>query len=151
MPSIAERMQAHHQRCDEAFAEAEAAAHCRDTATCAAATRRFRGMLEAHFEVEEQILFPEFESRTGLCEGPTAVMRAEHDRMRALADDLGEAAAVGEHGNFGDCAETLLLYMQQHNAKEENILYPMCDRLFGSDAKLLDAIQQAIAASEGGR
>ena len=34
---------------------------------------------------------------------------------------------------FEDLAETLLILMQQHNIKEESILYPMCEQLIGED------------------
>ena len=43
---------------------------------------------------------------------------------------MKRAAALGA-GNTEDYlgqAETLLIMMQQHNMKEENILYPMCDQ-----------------------
>lgn len=36
---------------------------------------------------------------------------------------------------LADAAETLLFLMQQHNSKEETVLYPMADRML-SDALL---------------
>jgi iron-sulfur cluster repair protein YtfE (RIC family) len=44
-------------------------------------------------------------------------------------------------------AETLLIMMQQHNVKEENVLYPMCDQhLTAQVPTLLPALQREIAA-----
>ena len=40
------------------------------------------------------------------------------------------------HEYFG-IAETLLIMMQQHNMKEENILYPMCDQHLAEEAEEL--------------
>jgi hemerythrin-like domain-containing protein len=37
------------------------------------------------------------------------------------------ALAQRDGDEFAGEAETLLILMQQHNMKEENILYPMCD------------------------
>ncbi|TRZ68118.1 MAG: hemerythrin domain-containing protein, partial [Rhodocyclaceae bacterium] len=34
-------------------------------------------------------------------------------------------------------AETLLILMQQHNMKEENILYPMCDQALAAQVEQL--------------
>jgi len=34
---------------------------------------------------------------------------------------------------LADAAETLLFLMQQHNSKEETVLYPMADRMLSDD------------------
>ena len=60
-------------------------------------------------------------------------------QLRAALDsrDLDEFA--GE-------AETLLIMMQQHNMKEENILYPMCDlRLGGERDALVETLANRLA------
>ena len=42
--------------------------------------------LERHIRLEEEIVFPLFEARSGIVDGPTAVMRDEHRCLRrALA------------------------------------------------------------------
>jgi iron-sulfur cluster repair protein YtfE (RIC family) len=37
--------------------------------------------------------------------------------------------------------------MQQHNLKEENILYPMCDRALAGDADIEARLRQALTAA----
>jgi hemerythrin-like domain-containing protein len=64
--------------------------------------------------------------------GPTEVMRGEHRQMRDLLAQMEGALAVRDSDTFGGAAETLLILMQQHNMKEENILYPMCDNALGA-------------------
>jgi hemerythrin-like domain-containing protein len=144
MTTISELYEAHHRKCDEAFAEAEGAASDSKWDMAKAATTRFTAMLEAHFQSEEGTLFPAFEAAAGMRTGPTAVMRLEHEQMRGLIGSLGDAAKRQAKDDFLGACETLLVLMQQHNLKEENILYPMCDRAL-SDAALLTTIGQQLA------
>ena len=90
-----------------------------------------------HFAVEESILFPAFEDRTGMRMGPTQVMRGEHAQMRELLDAAAASLAARDTGDYSGYAETLLIMMQQHNMKEENVLYPMCDQHLGYQLETL--------------
>jgi iron-sulfur cluster repair protein YtfE (RIC family) len=80
----------------------------------------FAQATEVHFRLEEEGLFPALDSAAPGAAGPTSVMRMEHQQ-----ECLG-------------LMETLHLLIQQHNAKEEAILYPLADRTLGerSDALL---------------
>lgn len=60
--------------------------------------------------------------------GPTQVMRGEHVQMRQLLAAAETALAKRDADDYMGNAETLLIMMQQHNVKEENVLYPMCDQ-----------------------
>lgn len=144
MDRLTRLMHQHHGHCDEVFAAAETAARAGDWAACATALQRFRVDLLEHLEVEEARIFPAFEAHTGNTGGPTRVMRGEHEQMREIVGWLGEALAVHDADAFGDAVETLLILMQQHNMKEENILYPMCDRVLGADTAAFDALMAGI-------
>jgi iron-sulfur cluster repair protein YtfE (RIC family) len=137
----------HHKHCDEDFAVAEEAARAGDWKLCESAFRRFRSQIEAHFAAEEEILFPGFERRTGATGGPTRVMRMEHAQMRSLLDQMGATVAARDAVGLSGTAETLLIMMQQHNLKEENILYPMCDRALAGDADIEARLRQALTAA----
>jgi hemerythrin-like domain-containing protein len=78
--------------------------------------------------------------------GPTQVMRMEHVQMRALMDDAAAALANGDADDYLGLAETLLIMMQQHNMKEENILYPMCDQHLAAETPELLARLEAETA-----
>jgi hypothetical protein len=121
----------HHKHCDDLFARAEQACAEGDWAQGAAGFALLEGALETHFQSEEELLFPAFESATGMRAGPTAMMRSEHRQMRELLARMGADLAARDGEAFGGGAETLLILMQQHNMKEENILYPMCDQALG--------------------
>lgn len=146
MTSIAELMTHDHRSCDHDFARAETLANKKDWSAASAALEAFAAGLEAHFQAEEEDLFPRFEAATGMTHGPTQVMRGEHAEMRASIEQMRAALASRDLDEFAGEAETLLILMQQHNMKEENILYPMCDlRLSGERDALVDTLATRLA------
>ncbi|MCB1960955.1 MAG: hemerythrin domain-containing protein [Rhodocyclaceae bacterium] len=148
MTVVSRAMANDHGRCDALFADAEAAAEAAQWPLCQILTRNFCDAVLRHFSIEEDVIFPAFEARTGMRAGPTQVMRSEHAQMRELFDALSAASQTEDADAFADAAETLLLLMQQHNMKEENILYPMCDQAIGDDPAVAVAVD-AVAAGEG--
>ncbi|MDI3514968.1 MAG: hypothetical protein PWP40_2197 [Rhodocyclaceae bacterium] len=142
MASIAELMTHDHRSCDHDFARAETLANRKDWEAATLAFEAFANGLEAHFQAEEEDLFPRFEAVTGMTQGPTQVMRGEHVEMRASLMQLRAALANRDLDEFAGEAETLLIMMQQHNMKEENILYPMCDMRLGGER---DALVNTLA------
>ena len=112
MSRIAETMSRDHAACDERFSAAEAAA-------------------------AEGELFPAFERRTGMTEGPTETMRVEHAEMRELVRQLDAALEAADAAEFLGLADTLNVLMQQHNLKEEQVLYALLDEALGGDAEPL--------------
>jgi hemerythrin-like domain-containing protein len=66
--------------------------------------------------------------------GPTQMMRFEHTQMRALSASMLEAAETKDRDSFLSSSETLLVLMQQHNIKEEQVLYPMSDGHLADEA-----------------
>ena len=146
MGVITDFFAAEHRDCDEVFAVAEEAAQTGDLAGCQARFQQFQTAMEQHFQKEEQELFPAFEEASGMFMGPTRVMRLEHQQMRDTFDEMNNALASGDLEEFLGQAETLLILMQQHNIKEEQMLYPMCDRALGSTAaSVLDAARNLPA------
>ena len=129
----------HHRHCDDLYVATENAVQRGDWATAAPSFEHFRAQMNAHFEAEEGVLFPAFEAATGMSQGPTSMMRHEHEQMRALLHQLSAACSARDRDAYAGAAETLLMLMQQHNMKEENILYPMCDRALGTGAEMVAA------------
>ena len=125
MTSIPEFMTTKHRECDELFSEAEAAAAKVDWSLALTKWQLFTSELTQHFSQEEDVLFPKFEQATGMTAGPTQVMRMEHQQMRALVQDLDNALAAQDKDEYLGLSETLMVMMQQHNMKEEMMLYPM--------------------------
>ena len=143
MDQLTTPLVADHRNCDRLFATAEDAAQRADWIACRKHFDAFRAALLHHFEIEENVLFPEFEQATGMTRGPTAMMRSEHAQMRELLQGMGEVIAASHGDDYLGMSETLLLYMQQHNLKEENVLYPMSDRVLANRG--IDLMQPATA------
>ena len=147
MATIAEFLATEHRRCDESFTTTEEAAQTGDLARCRANFRQFQTAMEHHFQKEETLLFPAFEQASGNAMGPTRVMRLEHRQMREALAEMDSALASGDLEEFLGQAETLLILMQQHNIKEEQILYPMCDRFLGDAAGSVIQVMRDLPAS----
>jgi hemerythrin-like domain-containing protein len=126
--SIITLMHEHHTHCDDLFVTAEDACRRQDWEAARVAVAAFAGDTETHFRAEEELLFPAFEQTTGMVLGPTQMMRMEHAQMRGLLAQMEEAINARDSESYAGAAETLLVLMQQHNMKEENILYPMCEQ-----------------------
>jgi len=136
-----------HHRCDELFALAEGAVEGGDWVLGETRHREFLEAMSRHFAMEEEVLFPAFEAASGSAMGPTTVMRHEHEQMRALFEEMTQALAARRTEDYLGASETLLILMQQHNAKEEQILYPMSDKLLATQQEaLLQTMQSQSAA-----
>jgi len=134
MGDVAGYMTHQHRECDELFAETEAAVDAGDWATADERFGAFDSLTRLHLRREEEVLFPAFEDRTGMTTGPTAMMRMEHEQMRALLDTMAHALSDRDVDGFLGEAETFMILTQQHNMKEEQILYPMTDTSLAADA-----------------
>lgn len=133
MSSIKEYLSADHSRCDELFAAMEDAA-AKSMEDSKASYEEFAKETERHFQMEERVMFLEFEQKTGMTQGPTAMMRHEHAQMRNLLSDMGKAIEAKDKDKFFGSSETLMILMQQHNMKEEQMLYTMIQQHLGDDA-----------------
>jgi iron-sulfur cluster repair protein YtfE (RIC family) len=140
--TISRFMGADHRECDGLLAACETASSSGDWVLAAEAVTRFRDALLHHFALEEETLFPELEQANGAARGPVGVMRMEHMQMRQLVENL-EADLEGRDRDacLGDL-ETLHMLSQQHNAKEEAVLYPMADLSLAATAGGLVARMQ---------
>ena len=149
MESIRDLMAADHRQCDDFFVAVERSVARSAWSDADAEFGRLHDAMLHHFDAEEEILFPAFEAHTGMTMGPTRVMRSEHDQMRELLAAAKAALDERDADDYSGTAETLLIMMQQHNMKEENILYPMCDqRLTGRFEPLLAQLKNGIATQE---
>jgi len=137
MATVSSFMQENHRNCDELFAAAEEAVVDQNWNAAVRRWHAFSTELNSHItDREEGQLFPALEAINGPM-GPTMVMRGEHEQMRVLVAQLDEALADKDQQQFLGLAETLMMLMQQHNMKEENILYPMMDRCIPDEAAKL--------------
>ena len=90
--------------------------------------------LRRHIDFEEQLLFPEFETRCHLEgeNGPSAVMRAEHRTITSLLFVMEREIDDPEAPIELSRAE-LRQIQRDHDLKEERILYPALDRMLDAE------------------
>lgn len=127
MSTIHSYMSADHRHCDESLAHLEVAVSKENWEDAMKLSNQFVHEMERHFSREENILFPAFEEATGMTQGPTMVMRMEHVQMKEMLKQLAEAVVNKNSDRVLGLTETLMIYIQQHNGKEEQMLYNMCD------------------------
>ncbi len=150
MYAITEFMVNDHRSCDGLLVAVEHAVANAAWATARTGFAHFSDAMRCHFAAEERVLFPLFEQSTGMYLGPTQVMRAEHAQMLQLLASAASALEAADSDDYAGSAETLLIMMQQHNLKEENVLYPMCDQHLADQLDaLLPELQRQIAGQDG--
>jgi iron-sulfur cluster repair protein YtfE (RIC family) len=148
MESISHYLTQEHVYCDDLFAEAENDVDQGDWKAAEQAFRLFHATTLHHFTKEEETLFPAFEMASGMTGGPTYVMRQEHSQMRDAMQAMADALAGRDGERYLGLSETLLMLMRQHNMKEEQMLYRMCDQALRGEAQSLIArmgADQAVA------
>lgn len=144
METISSVFSSEHGHCDELFSKTEAYVHAHDWDKAQASFDDYVQAMGRHFSKEEDVLFPAFEQRTGASSGPTRVMRLEHQDMRQLLKEMEEDLQAKNAEHFLGLSETLLIMMQQHNYKEENVLYPMADKVLAGDQADILARTRAV-------
>ncbi|MCH8622725.1 hemerythrin domain-containing protein [Undibacterium sp. TS12] len=126
-----------HQECDDQLTRSETALQKGEVSSAISHFRLFSEQLDSHFRLEEERLFPAFEKATGMSQGPTQVMRGEHADIRTLRDEAYAAMTNGQTAAALAAIDTLNVLIQQHNVKEENVLYPLCaERIADLDTSL---------------
>lgn len=97
-----------------------------------------------HHAKEEKHLFPSLQQHgLPVGSGPVAVMLAEHEegrkRVRAIIGDMAEAkrGAAKAVGTVRDNLAAYINLLRQHIQKEDNILFPMADKLIPADEQQL--------------
>ncbi|MCK5716108.1 MAG: hemerythrin domain-containing protein [Thiomargarita sp.] len=133
MTTITQTFSRDHARCDQLFAQAEESVAKSQWERATTDVNTFITGMERHFSIEEDILFPAFRKRTGHNGGPTRMMQMEHQQMRQVFAEMQEYLTQQDREQYLGLSETLLMLMRQHNAKEEQMLYPMTDKMLQED------------------
>ena len=138
MDSITSYMQQDHVLIDGIAARAVTAAESGDWAGLEREGSEFLRRLRQHIEVEEDVLFPAFEQRTGMSAGgPSVQMRVEHEQMQPILERMQASIGAKDAGGYKNASRALLDILVPHNLKEEQMMYPMLDQAMGADAQAL--------------
>jgi len=133
-----------HRDCDARWADVEELLATEDIEAARPAWLKFSAGMQRHITMEEEVLFPAFETASGMPEaGPTAALRTEHRQMQDLLGQISNAIESGDSEQALDAGDTLLMLIQQHNAREESELYPVAESLLaGRWAELAARLDQ---------
>lgn len=131
LQSLTEFLSADHERIDGLYSRMLSMVQAGRDAR--AEFRLFETAMRRHIAMEEEGFFPEFDRMMGLeGQGPTAVMREEHVEIRELLDRMSGCAAEGDRAGLLAAGDTFVTLIEQHNLKEQQMLYPMADEAFGA-------------------
>lgn len=146
MESITRHMQQDHVLIDGFAVRAVAAAEAGDWAGLEKDGGEFLHRLRLHIEIEEQVLFPAFEQRTGMSAGgPSVQMRVEHEQMQPILARMQSAVGARDGAGYRAASQALFDILGPHNQKEEQMMYPMLDQAVGADAPALLADVKGFA------
>jgi hemerythrin-like domain-containing protein len=105
--------------------------------------------LDPHSEREEGVLFPMMAVYIGTTSGPIAVMEYEHDQAKSqikafLDKSVNGELTVEEMKQSAELIKNAYFILSDHFAKEENVLFPMAERMLSNEEKeeLYQKIQQ---------
>lgn len=126
-----------HDRLDEALRSVSAAVGAGRFADAAVRYEEVELGLLRHFRIEEELLFPVFEARSGMGNGPTAVMRDEHRQARTALGIMRGGLLRSDAGAYGEGLRFVESVLSGHNSREEHILYPMLDGLLRPSERAL--------------
>jgi len=88
---------------------------------------RFLLAFEQQMLTEEELMFPALQKSLGTKRAPVADLRADHDHMRVVTKRVARALRARDADAFFERATILRALMQQHQAKEAGIVYPIVD------------------------
>ncbi len=123
-----------HDRLDELFKAFQTSKRS-DFSKAKEAFKKFKVGLQRHIVWEEELLFPMWEEKTGMIEdGPTPVMRFEHEQIKKLLESIHQKVEQQNLDSDQD-EQALFNLLSSHNRKEERALYPSIDNVTNGDER----------------
>lgn len=99
--------------------------------------------LKGHMAMEEEVLYPAYDSRIRLPHGPTQALIEEHDSIVRHAADLVRVMQSRDADLVLDCLSHMEKLMIKHHEKEEDIFLPMAGLLLEQDREqILEQLHQ---------
>ncbi len=144
MASISGTLTEYHRCCEGLFKAVEEAVASALWDQARDAFGMFRRAMDQHYQMEEEILFPAFERRSGKTDGPTRVLRFEHEQIRSLMDQVASGIEAEDQAQCMATSGRLKVTNQQHTQKEERMMYPIVDELLAGEAATIVAQMRCL-------
>lgn len=148
MKTICDYLSEEHHRCDRLFAKVESCIAKQDWEQAARQFHEFENALGSHIVMEETVLFPAFVNAVSNASAPLAMLRTEHLRLKAILERFADALQRRDLRDFTLHADSYVMLVQQHSMKEEEMLYPLLDRVL---AEGRERVVDAMCSSMSGR
>lgn len=146
MNTICDYLSHDHHHCEEIFHRMQGSLDRQDWTDLDMDFREFDDVLKQHMRMEEKVLFPAFLRFLRHADGPITMLRLEHQHIQTVLERMLGALKRFNAIDFLLHTETLTLLMKQHYAKEEEMLYPLLDRVLSDKrASILDAMNECMA------
>jgi hemerythrin-like domain-containing protein len=88
--------------------------------------------LKRHIALEEEVLYPAYESASHAPQGPTTALREEHGALIRLIRDLAQIINTRDSEHLLESLAYLENRMIKHHEKEEDIFLPMASHLLNA-------------------
>ena len=104
--------------------------------------------LKRHIALEEEVLYPAYESALHAPQGPTTALRKEHSTIIRLLQDIAPVIRIRDSEHLLECLAHLENQMIKHHEKEEDIFLPMASHILNSRRdELLSSLRQFEGSS----
>lgn len=133
--SITSCLKSDHDRLDRLLEETVSVLERRDLRALRLRFPELARQLRDHMRFEEEFMFPIVERTLCNAEGPTCVMRRDHQEIEDRLAGMTAALYLGDLAAFRDEHLALTLSLENHNGREERVLYPAIDRILDDDAR----------------
>lgn len=108
--------------------------------------------LKRHITLEEEVLYPAYESAPHAPQGPTGALRDEHATIIRLIQDMVPVIRTRDSEHLLDCLAHLENRMIKHHEKEEDIFLPMASHILqASHDELLLKLREFDASKITGK
>lgn len=111
----------------------------------------FIRLLKAHVDLEEQVLYPAYESKAITPKEPTDSLRREHDKLIQYLRGMLPICSTRNSEHFLECLVEFEKLLIKHHEKEEDIFLPMAGFILQDDREELTRKMREFDPSKSNR
>ena len=121
-----------HSLYEDLLSQCRNAAEVEDWETVNSAIHELVTHLKRHMLLEEEVLYPAYESTPHAPQGPTTALREEHSGIVRLIHDMTRVIKTLDSEHVLECLAHLENQMIKHHEKEEDIFLPMASHILNT-------------------
>jgi hemerythrin-like domain-containing protein len=121
-----------HSLYEDLLSQCQGAVEIEDWATVNLVFQELVMHLKRHMALEEEVLYPAYESTPHAPQGPTTALREEHANIVRLIQDMAHVIKSKDSGHVLECLVHLENLMIKHHEKEEDIFLPIASQFLSA-------------------